>query len=627
MTHGKAARPWARWTALVGALAIVVGLLASATVGGATATPQAASPALSPAVHAAPASPAGASRHVATGAGSHPAAGGWNSNFFHDIAVTFGGPSLSSQLQPVPYPNYLPMSTLGFWMNISSLEPMLFANVSIWGVSWPGANGVALPINGYSPVSPYLAPMYINHTRDPNVASYYFDLYRFFWPGSTVYFNLTVVGKNTTPSEVKSTTNVSVPIPYTGGYTNYATWTFTVDTPWASENFTNDIAVATTPNILGPDPTAPNADQTFQVTISSIALTGAPTPIPDAVLQYTLTQNGTATSYSDPFGPVNHTVMSLLQPLGPYPGANLKFNVTAWLPWQGGQLDKIASPVFNFTWSSHGGWWFPSQSLLANLGISASPDVLIGGSTVSNPTVVATDEPVNVTIHEPIENVTIASAAVDFMFSDGGLNRSGALPMTAINLNTSYADLAGLPSGAMVTFYVVAKDINGNPISSGNFSYVEVGPTAPPLPAGLGLLFLEVANLNGGGLVADFGYTIANATWSTTGSSNELGFASPELPGTGLSYRLGFGTYAVSVRAFGVVHEALITLSPSSPTPTVVFYAESSALPITTTSAVGVESLAAGIGLAAAAIATIPLMRWLDERREHHEREQRRVTL
>jgi hypothetical protein len=613
-----------RLPVLAVSLVIALGILGAGTLAASVSSPH---PSLAAGTTAAPAvatvpRPAGA--HGADSSG--PDSGGWNSNFFHDLQVTFGGPSLSGQLQPVPYLNSLPSSTLGFYLNISSLEPLLFANVTIWGVEWPNPQGIVLPITGYSPVTPNVAPMQLNHS-DPQLASYYFDAYRFFWPGSTVYFNLTAVGKNTTPSEIKSTTNVSVPIGYTGGYTNYATWAFQVDTPWASSNFTDDIAVTTSPNILGPDPTAPNGDQTFDVTLSSIALSGAPTPIPDALMQYTLIQNGTATSYSDPFGPINHTVMTLAQPLGPYPGATLQFNITAWLPWEGGKLDLIASPVFQFTWSTHGGWWFPTQGLLANLGLAASPDVLVGGVSSTAPTVIATDDPVNVSIHEPIQNVTISSAVVDFMFSDAGLNHSGAVLMTAVNQNTSFADLTGLPSGSTVTFYVVAKDINGNPVSSGNFSYVEAGPTAPPLPAGLGLMFLEVANLNGGGLVPGFTYTIANATWSAIGSANVFGFASPVLPGTGLSYRLGFGTYDVTVHVFGTVHEALITISASSPTPTVVFYAESSPLPIATTSSVGVESLAAGLGLAAAAIATIPLMRWLDERRERREQENRRITL
>ena len=571
--------------------------------------------------------PAGtASASAASPRSPHGGTAGWNSNFFHDISVNFGGPGLPGQFQPVPYINYLSISTYGYWLNISSLDPLLYANVTIWGTEWPLANGVALPVPGYSPVSPNVAPMMVN-ASDPNLASYYFDNYRFFWPGSLVYFNISAVGKNVTPSEVKSATNDSDPIPYTGGYVNRATWAFEIDSPWASGNFTDDIAISTTPNAFGTTPTEPNADQSFMVTLSALDLGGTVAPIPDALLEYTLYENGSANAYSEPFGPVNHTVMSLDQPLGPYPGSSIAFNISAWLPWEGGQLDKISSPTYTVDWSTHGGWWFPTQGLLANLGISATPNVLLGGVSPTSPAVVATDEPVNVSIHEPIENVTISSAILDFTFSDQGLAHSGSIDMTALGRNTSYAVLTGLPSGATVTFYIVAKDINGNPVSSGNFTYVEAGPTAPPLAAGYGLVFLEVLDLNGGGLVSNFDYTISNASWSTTGSSNILGFATPYLPGTGLAYRLGFGSYDVAVRAFGGLHTAVVNISAASPTPTVVFYGESSPLPVATTGSATVESIAAGLGLAAAAIVTIPLMRWLEERREHQEQEQRRITL
>jgi hypothetical protein len=574
-----------------------------------------------------PASAVVPSAGSATGShGSGADAGSWNSNFFHDIAVTFSGAGLPGQFQPVPYTNALPITTLGFWLNISSLDPLQFANVTIWGTQWPTTAGVAQPITGYLPSQPNVQPMLINHTV-PNVASYFFDTYRFFWPGSTVYFNVSAVGVNATPSEVKSSTNDSVPITYTGGYTDLATWAFSVDSPWASGNFSDDIAVSTTPNVLGTVPYAPDADQAFTVTISAIDLGGTVAPIPDAVLQYTISVNDSVASYSEPFGPLNHTVMSLDAPLGPYPGANLKFNVSAWLPWEDGALDQIVSPTYNFTWSPQGGWWHPTQGLLANLELGATPDVLIGSSSGTGPIDVATDQPVNISIHEPVENVTISSAAIDFTFSDSGLTHSGSLAMTSLGDNTSYALLPGLPPGASVTFYVVAKDIDGNPISSGNFSYLEVGPTNPPLPAGRGLVFIEVLDLSFGTLVPGFPFTISNATWSESGSAVTLGFATARLPGTGTAYELRFGTYDVSVNAFGAIRSALVSISASSPTPTIVFYGESVPAPITTTGSLPVESIAAAIGLAAAAIATVPLSSWLDERRAKHAEEQRRVTL
>jgi hypothetical protein len=555
-----------------------------------------------------------------------PDSGGWNSNFFHDVLVTFAQTGLSDQFQLVPYTNQVPTTTLGFWVNLSALAPLRFANLTIWGTQWPGASGVGQPITGFTAQDPNATPMVINRS-DPNLASYYFDLYRFFWPGSTVYFNVTAVGLGASPAQVKSSTNDSIPITYSGGYTDLATWGFQVDGPWTSQNFSDDISIATTPSILGPVPYEPNPDQAFSITLTAIDLGGTVVPIPDAILYFTVLEDGSATAYSEPFGPMNHTQMSLVRPIGPYPGATVSFNVSAWLPWQSGVVDEIQSPQYRFNWSSNGGWWFPTQGLLTNLELGSLPNVLTGGVVASDPAIVATDQPVNVSIHEPVQNVSIGSGVINFVYRDQGLSHSGSLKMSSASLNTSYALLPGLPPGAMLTFYVVAKDIDGDPVSSGNFSYTETGPTNPPLPQGRGLVFLEVFDLSTSSLVSNFAFTMSNATWSANGTSVPLGFATPDLPGTILPYELGFGTYAVAVTAFGAVHTAEISVSAGSPTPTVVFYGESTPLPTPTTGSTEVASFAAAAGLAAAAIATVPLSGWLAERRQRADDEQKRVTL
>jgi hypothetical protein len=624
-------RPW-----IAVAIALAVGLLAVSPLASSVvlAAPAAPSPLVlpGPALPVPTTEPRGPSGSDVAGAGrsggspATPDSGGWNSNFFHDIEVTFAGTGLENQFQLVPYTNDLPTSTLGFWLNVSSIDPLRFANVTIWATQWPNEHGVAQPVTGFTPQAPNDAPMQVNQS-DPNVASYYFDLYRFFWPGSTVYFNVTAVGVGATPSEVKSSTNDSIPVTYPGGYTNLATWAFMVDPPWSSGNFSNDIEISTSPSILGPVPYEPNPEQSFSVTLTAIDLGGTVTPIPFALLSFTVIEDGAATAYSEDFGPVNHTVMTLPRALGPYPGATVDFNVTAWLPWQSGAVDVIASPTYSFNWSARGGWWYPTQGLLTNLELGSLPNVLAGGLVAGAPVDIATDQPVNVSIHEPVENVTIGSAVVNFVYVEQGLSHAGSVTMRAVSLNTSYAVLPGLPPGAMVTFYVVAKDINGDPISSGNFSYAEVGPTNPPLPAGRGLIFLEILDLSHGTLVPGFGFTVSNATWSDTGSATSLGFATPDLPGTSLSYQLGFGVYDLAVTAFGEVHLAEITVSASSPTPTVVFFAESTPLATPTTGAVAVASLAAAAGLVAAAVATVPLSSWLAERRARAEAEQKRVTL
>lgn len=552
---------------------------------------------------------------------------GWHdSNFFQDVQVNFFGSGLPLGLQEVPYVNTIPTGVNGFWVNITASAPILFANLTIWGNLWPGAN-TSSPINGFSPTSPAVRPMVVSST-DRAQASYYLDNYRFFWPGSTVSFNLTVVGVNSTPSQVKSASNVSVTENYPGGFQDAATWVFTVASPWASPVFSNDIEILTSPNVLGPTVFAPNPVQTLQVTIESIPIAGVTGPIPAAALNLQVTLNGTLSTSTILFGPVDHPVMTLTQPVGPYGGAHVEFYVTAWLPFQGGKVDLITSNVVNFTWSPNGGWWHPLAGLTSNLELTTQPTLTASGTGLPGSALtLPTDQPVTVTVHEPIENVTIASAEVVFTFSDGGGSHSGSIPMTALSANTSRASLPGLPPGGALTLYLVAKDIYGNPVSSGNYSYSEAGPTNPSLPAGEGLLFLEVLDLSTDGLVPGFGYSVGNATWSESGTGTTFGFVTPLLPASSVPIRLDFGTYQLSIGAFGVVETAVVTLSPASPTPTVVFYGESNPLPLASTQTLSAQSIGAVAGLVAAAVITLPLVLWFEERRAKAEEEQRRITL
>jgi hypothetical protein len=556
-----------------------------------------------------------------------PLVSGWkNASFFQNVRVAFYGTGLPYGFRTVPYVNNLPLTTHGFWMNLTTDAPLVFANVTIWGNQWPGTND-SNGINGFLPTQPALVPMVINST-DPAQASFFFDDYRFFWPGSSVSFNITVVGLNSTPSQLKSASNLSVPENYPGGFVDAATWVFNVGTPWASSNFSNDIAVSTTPNVLGTPAYAPNPMQSLSITLQSIPVNGVVTPIPAASLAFSVSQNGSSTGYSDPFGPVNHTQMATALPIGPYPGSLLNFTVTAWLPWEGGEIDIITSPAYTFTWSSHGGWWHPLSGLLGNVNLATYPSITgPTGAFSGGATALPTEAPVTVTIHEPIENVTIASAQVVFTFTDGGVSHSGTLPMTALSANTSSATLPGLPPGASLTFYLVAKDIYGDPIASGNYTYTENGPTSPSLPSGRGLVFVEVLDLAGSGLQTDFPFSVANSTWYASANANTLGFGIPLLPNSTSPAQLWFGSYTVAVQVFGVTETATVTLSPSSPTPTIVFYGESHPLPVLPTQALSAVSLVAIAGLVAMAVVTLPLALWFEERRARAEEEQRRISV
>ncbi|HYK93745.1 MAG TPA: hypothetical protein VEY07_06855, partial [Thermoplasmata archaeon] len=568
----------------------------------------------------------------------------WNTaNFFADALVTFyvpGSPSLTgSNFQAAPCNNVIPTYTNGFWMNVTTNVALIAANVTIWGTSWPSPGNAAPDIPNFGQEAPVrvlpmniLGPYY--HT-----ATFWFDVYRFFWPGSQVYFNVTLESVGATPPTIRSTESAySVPVTFPGGVNN-ATWEFYVGDPWGAgqfqqsdSNFSQVIQVTTTPSVLTSPAFDPNPRQTLDVTLTSVNPSGGPaTPIPEALASFTVTggQVGAA-NFEIQFAPANHTVMHLQIPLGPYPATTVQFNITAWLPWslstngQQGAIDRIYSPFYRFNWSTQGGWWYPTYGLLGNEVLTTLPDVTTGAPAI---TTLATGTPVNVTVHSPIQNVTISTASVTYRYSDANGVTSGTVPMGFVNQNTTYYELPGLPPSSTMTFSVTTKDVYGNPVSTGNFTYVENGGPATPLPGGYGLFFAEAIDLSTGSLVQNVNYTISNSTWSETGVGKSFGFLAP-VPLGGVGYLpVAFGSYTVTLSAFGAIQTFTFSVSNSNPF-TVVYYFASH--PIPTSSTVDLPSniaISAIVGLVAATLTAIPVVRWFRERRKKAEAEQRRITL
>ena len=594
---------------------------------------------IAPMAHPAPAVHRAPTAHAAAPAASKPDSGcstpitspQWNSaNLFHDVSVTFGVPGdpaiNGSNFRIAPCTNVLPTYTNGFWMYLQTNVRITAATVTVWGYGWPTPSNPSPVITGFDPAHPIALPVHLDAPLY-RTGSFFFNDYRYFWPGSQVFFNLTMQSVNATPSTIYSSGTATYPVYYNGGVDN-ATWLFDVASPWGPAgygNFTNNIQVTTTPEVLTQPAYDPNPLQALQVTISGFNASGGPVPvIPFAQLQLTLTGGQTGTGvFNASFGPANHTVMQLSSPIGPYPGTHVQFTISAWLPWEKGVVDRIYSPVYQFNWTLNGGWWYPQQGLESNLQYSTVPNVLGVGQKTSLPT----GTPVNVTIHEPTQNVTIKSAELHFTYNDISGSTTGSVPLLAANPNTSYVVIPGLPAGASITYSVIAKDIYGNPVASGNTTYTESGPVVTPvLSPGYGLFFFEAVDLTTGMLVPSFNYSINNGTWAETRTASPMGFAGP-LPVGGPGYLpVAFGTYVVAVHAFGQTQSATFRLSTSSPF-TIVFYVASGPVPTTESVPQTTVTIIASVGVIAAAIAFIPLSNWFRERRAKAEAEQRRVTL
>jgi len=621
---------------VLGAVALVLLLLAALVptalaVHSAPSTGPSASP-LAPAASATAAT-APATAPAAPSSGSSPAAScptpqntyNWNStSFFQDALVAFqvpGDAAISgANFNVVPCLNTIPEYEHGFWMNITTNVPISSAYVTAWGVTWPTPSDPLPALSGFDPAKPQVLPMFVPSTA-PDTAQFYFNVYRYFYPGSTVFFNVTLESTFATPTTIFSTTSSYRDNLPSGYPTDFATWTFFVGSPWWSTSFSDDIQVSTTPPVISSPQYAPNPVQPISVAIMSKGSTGGVGgPIPEAQLNFEL--HGTYTGlFSEPFGPLNSTFENTTVPIGPYPNTNVTFYVTAWLPWEGGVIDKITSQNWSFNWSSKGGWWAPSQGLEGNANLSTIPAI-----SNSSTTVLSTGTPVNVTVHEPIANVTISSALVRFTYTDRNGQATGSYPMTALNLNTTYGRIPGLPEGGRLSYIVIAKDVNDNPVSSGTYSYLEQGPTTVSLQVGQNWIFVEALNITTGVLLPGAQYTIANATWSGSGVTGPFGFGAP-VAASGLGYRpLTVGVYTVTVTDFGQTMSTQVNLTGDVPLTVPFLFAHG---PVTVTATVPVTGLVVGLiaGPIVAAVAFYPLFLWFRERQKRAAEEQKRITL
>ncbi|MCI4357886.1 MAG: hypothetical protein L3J95_02090 [Thermoplasmata archaeon] len=555
-----------------------------------------------------------------------------STNFFTDVDVCFSnlyGGSLN--FPTVPLQGNLSQWALGFWVNISSNVKIFAANLCLWATSWPTTGLGPQPVAGYDPSqwnSADCKSMIVGTSsgQNPDTASYFVDCYKYFYPGTNLSFMIKVTSG---VGQIYSYKTLNETESYSSGYTTYPTWTVYVQAPFASYNFTNDFRVTTTPSVLTHPSYPPNPTQNVQVTLSSFNESGGPPePIPAAYAVYSVItpgKGGYSTAYSVSFGPSNDTVMTLNSPIQHQPAGTLvSFNITAFRYWDGAShIDQVTSQPFNFTFSSGGILPQPNAPLEVNAILSSTPSVFVPGVTS-----LPTGTSVNVSVHEPLENVTFTSAEVDFKFTDHGATTIGSIPMTAANANTSFAALPGLPSNTSLAFSVVVKDIAGDADSSGVYTFAETGSPVPALPSGQGFFFVEVYDVATNHLVAGANFTVENLTWFQDAQISPLGFGDLLTnAGTQPDY-LSFGTYYLTVHAFGATVQRPITLSGTNPEFTITFYVASSPVTLKTSAPSPVLYTMGGlVGILAAGVTIIPIRRWFQERRAKAEAEQRRVTL
>jgi hypothetical protein len=617
------------------AICVVLALLVTAglLVPLATATPAsggAAGRALAPSAVAPPTAAAGPTPGAAPGAAcpTPQYLPDWTGpSFFNDALVSFSVPGYSNlsdaNFQTVPCTNFLPTYLAGFWMNISTDVPLVQGTVNIWGTLWPTPDQPLTDLPGFPYDSTQVTqePMYIA-PGTPDDASFYFNTYRYFYPGATVYFNVTLKSPTATPSSINSANALSQIVP--AGSDLNATWSFTLNAPWWSDNgFSNDIRVTTTPSVLGGAVYDPNENQSLNVQIQSLNKNGGVGgPIPMAELTLNIMNDGGFDgTYGIPFAASNHSFQNLSTTIGPYPGAYIEVNISAWLPWEGGAIDGISSPHYFFNWSAQGGWPSPAQGLGDNAVLTTDPIVTAGASTQ-----LTAGTPVNISVTELTPNVTISSSVVRFHYSDANAAISGVVPMHLVGQQATYTTLPGLPAGGRLTFSVLAKDVFNNPLSSGNYSYFEVGNSSTSPGPTSAYFYVEGINATTDTLLSGAAYTISNSSWSQSARTTPFGFGILVIPNGAGTLQLPFGKYTVSMTALGRTQSTVVTLG--SPTPfTVRFWFANGPIPATTD--LPLSSLTIGLvaGTVALALAVVPLYRWFEERQKKAEAERTRVTL
>ncbi len=549
----------------------------------------------------------------------------WNSPiFFDDALVSFSVPGQANlsggNFQTVPCTNALPTYLNGFWMNVTTNVPILAGFVTIWGTAWPTPNSPYAPLPGFSyQGTPVSLPMYVNPSA-PNSAAFYFNIYKYFVPGSTVWFNVTLQSQYAAPTVITSASQYAQPSPFTTSPNN-ATWEFQVLGPWWSTNFSNDIQIVSTPSVTSAPYYPPNPLQSVAIMLESTGPSGALGPgIPEALLTFNLTGNFTGT-YSIAFSPVNHTFENLSTALGPYPDTHVTFNVTAWMVWRGGEIDPIFSPTYNFTWGSAGAWPNRSAGLADNAQISASPNVFAPGGAP-----LPSGQPVNITLHESMPNVTISQAVVNFRYAFAGGSAQGNVPMRYASANTTYYVLPGLPSGASLEFSLLAKDVYGDALTSGNTTYYVVGPPSPSPPNGTGLIFVQAEDLTTLGLATGFNFTLSNRSWTESAVASPIGVGTLAAP-SGNGYLFLYpGSYTLTVTVGGHRISVPISLDAGGTVSVVIPYS-TGPFPATSLTYLPVLSIGIVLGLVALALITIPLFRMYRARRAQVEAEQKRITL
>jgi hypothetical protein len=280
------------------------------------------------------------------------------SEFNGNASVSFdpysGLEMITSPNGSIPASNIVSQYAKAINVTVTPLKSANFEEVllTVWGVGWNNES-----LNSTSPSSPSVWALLINATT--GVATGELNDFKYFPPGATVYFNVTIVlaGGPAVYSPCPADSN----IPFWGKNT-FPSWGYLVGGGWPSANFTDDIKLTADPDVY--NGTNPVDYQSVTMNMSSIA----GNPIGLARVYYNVTfvnvTTGNKTSlpgnglfYANQMLPLNSTNASTsLGPFAVYPWNEtiVTFFFRAWELWSNSYVNLINSQFYTYDVAAQG---------------------------------------------------------------------------------------------------------------------------------------------------------------------------------------------------------------------------------------------------------------------------------
>jgi hypothetical protein len=313
-----------------------------------------------------------------------------------------------------------------------SYYPIQQASLFVWAVAWNNNS-----LNSTLPNSPGQFPMLVNTTND-TFATAQLDDFKFYPPGSDVYFGIQIEQDVTTPGNWTSPCPIGlvrvVGTPPGNQWLNVPpfddqpTWMYHIGNGWPSPYFANDFQVTATPNVFGgviPDPF-----QSVYFFLNSTKI-GFPIggPLGGARLYYTLENQTGSHPGGASFCPLNSTFMDSCfgdVPFGIGPfyqvGDIVVFQFEAFVSTTVGIYNKIYSNFYSYEIGPGGTWCEPNSGYIFSHWIG-TPEPPYYNSTWANGQYTGGADPATVILHGPI----VEDALFNFVGSQTASGTGGPL--------------------------------------------------------------------------------------------------------------------------------------------------------------------------------------------------------